>query len=64
MRNMKPWSRQFAWFALITAALAILLGLFNMAANTAHLGSWLPLLLLMPWPLYLAIWSLRARSQD
>lgn len=61
---MKPWSRQFAWFALVTAVLMILLGLFNLVANTARIGSWLPLLLIMPWVLYVAIWSLRARPQD
>lgn len=62
MRSMKPGPRAFAWLAVVAAALMIALGLLNLVLNTRMVGSWLPLVVLMPWSLYLGIWSLR--NQD
>lgn len=59
---MKPWPRPFAWFAVVAAALMLALGLLNLLLNTRMVGSWLPLVVLMPWSLYLGTWSLR--NQD
>jgi hypothetical protein len=38
------------------------LGLLNLIINTGRIGSWLPLVVMMPWSLYLGVWSLR--NQD
>ncbi|MBF4606668.1 hypothetical protein [Curtobacterium sp. VKM Ac-1393] len=54
--------RLFAWLAVVAAALMLALGLLNLLLNTRMVGSWLPLVVLMPWSLYLGIWSLR--NQD
>ncbi|RPE74727.1 hypothetical protein EDF28_3786 [Curtobacterium sp. PhB137] len=59
---MKPWPRAFAWFVAIAAVLMLALGLLNLVINTGMIGSWLPLIVLMPWSLYLGVWSLR--NQD
>lgn len=59
---MKPWPRAFAWFVAIAAALMLALGLLDLVINTGMIGSWLPLIVLMPWSLYLGVWSLR--NQD
>jgi uncharacterized integral membrane protein len=59
MKNIKPWPRWFAWLALIVASLSLVLALVNLVINTERVGSWLPLLVLMPWPLILALRSLR-----
>lgn len=61
MRSMKPWPRAFAWLA-VAAALMLALGLLNLVLNTRMVGSWLPLVVLMPWSLHLGTWSLR--NQD
>lgn len=59
---MKPWPRAFAWFVAIAAVLMLALGLLNLVINTGMIGSWLPLIVLTPWSLYLGVWSLR--NQD
>ena len=59
---MKPLPRALAWFVAVTALLMLALGLLNAVINTRMVGSWLPLVVLMPWSLYLGIWSLR--NQD
>jgi hypothetical protein len=56
---MKPWPRWFAWLAVVVSSLALLLALVNLVINTERIGSWLPLLVLMPWTLFYAIRSLR-----
>lgn len=62
VRSMKPWPRPFAWVAVIAASLVLALAITNLIYNTRLVGSWLPLLIMMPWSLYLGIWSLR--NQD
>jgi len=59
---MKPLPRALAWFVTIAAALMLALGLLNLFINTVRIGSWLPLVILMPWSLYLGVWSFR--NQD
>ncbi|MBP1240175.1 hypothetical protein ABID92_001873 [Frigoribacterium sp. PvP120] len=59
MKNIKPWPRWFAWSALVVASHSLVLALVNLAINTERVGSWLPLLVLMPWPLILELRSLR-----
>lgn len=61
--NLPVWSRPFAWFATIAASLMLALGLLNLFINTDEPGTWLGLLVLMPWPLYLGVRSLR-RTDD
>ena len=56
---MPTWSRPFAWFMVIAASLMLALGLLNLFVNTEKPGSWLGLLVLMPWPLYLGVRSLQ-----
>lgn len=60
---MKPWPRPFAWLAVVAAALMLALGLLNLLLNTRMVGSWLPLVVLMPWSLYLGTLSLRKKDK-
>lgn len=60
---MKPWPPAFAWMTVVVAVISIALGLLNLVVNTMMVGSWLPIIVLMPWPLYLAIWSLRNQEK-
>ncbi|PSL38931.1 hypothetical protein CLV49_2562 [Labedella gwakjiensis] len=53
----------FAWFALVIATLGLALSFFNLFVNTDRVGSWLPLLLIMPFTLAYAIASLRLRAR-
>ncbi|TCU42308.1 hypothetical protein EDF33_1157 [Curtobacterium sp. PhB146] len=39
------------------------LGLLDLVINTGRIGSWLPLIVLMPWSLCLGVWSLRNQSK-
>jgi hypothetical protein len=48
-----------AWFYTIVASLFLLLALVNLIINTQRLGSWLPLLVIMWWPLTIGLYSLR-----
>jgi len=63
MHPKQPWSLQFARFAVATAGLLLLLAIVNIFVNTERIGSWLPLLILMPMPLYIGIWSLRNQAK-
>ena len=45
---------------VITAAVLFSVGLLNLITNTASLGSWLPLLVLMPLPFVQGLRQLRA----
>lgn len=63
MDYIKPWHPVFAWAALVVACLGLGLSLFNLFVNTGNVGSWLPLLLIMPFTLTYAIVSLRVRSR-
>lgn len=58
---VKPpkYPRPFAWFMVIAASLLLALGLLNLIINTTRPGSWLLLMVLMPWPLYAGLKSLR-----
>jgi amino acid permease len=60
---IKPWHPVFAWIALVIASLGLLLSFYNLFVNTGNVGSWLPLLLIMPFTLAYAIVSLRVRSR-
>ncbi|PZE65502.1 MULTISPECIES: hypothetical protein [unclassified Curtobacterium] len=53
------YPRPFAWFMVIAASLLLALGLLNLIINTTRPGSWLLLMVLMPWPLYAGLKSLR-----
>lgn len=55
-----PWPKPFAWVAVVTASVLLLLALVNLVLNSNHIGSSLPLLVLMPFSLVFGIWSLRA----
>lgn len=44
---------------VIAASLLLALGLLNIIINTTQPGSWLLLIVLMPWPLYAGLKSLR-----
>ncbi|WP_416264680.1 hypothetical protein ACNANV_05960 [Curtobacterium flaccumfaciens pv. flaccumfaciens] len=44
---------------VIAASLLLALGLLNLIINTTRPGSWLLLMVLMPWPLYAGLKSLR-----
>jgi uncharacterized protein YhhL (DUF1145 family) len=55
--------RALAWLVTIAAALMLALGLLDLVINTGRIGSWLPLIVLMPWSLYLGVWSLRNQSK-
>lgn len=59
MSSMRPWPAPFARLAVIFTSLMLLLAVFNVFANTDSVGSWLPLFVMMPWLLYLGVWSLR-----
>lgn len=63
MDYIKPWHPVFAWAALVIAGLGLGLSFFNLFVNTGNVGSWLPLLLIMPFTLAYAIVSLRVRSR-
>ncbi|WP_148071132.1 hypothetical protein [Curtobacterium sp. PhB115] len=58
---MKPpkYPRSFAWFVVIAASLLLARGLMNLIINTTRPGSWLLLIVLMPWPLSAGLKSLR-----
>jgi hypothetical protein len=50
---------------LVPAAVMFSLGLLNLVINTTSLGSWLPLLVLMPLPFLQGLRQLRAqRASD
>lgn len=53
----------FAWFALVIASLGLALSFYNLFVNTDRVGSWLPLLVIMPFTLAYAIVSLRMRAR-
>lgn len=59
---MRPWSKPFARVAVLTASLFLLLALVNLVINTRQLGTWLPLVVLMPWMLYMGVRSLRNQN--
>ncbi len=63
MRPLQPWSVPFARLAVIGCGLLLLLAIFNAFVNTGNFAAWLPLLIFMPWPLYLGIWSLRNQNR-
>ena len=44
---------------VIAAALLLALGLLNLVINSSEPGTWLLLIVLMPWPLYAGVRSLR-----
>ncbi|TCL72482.1 MULTISPECIES: hypothetical protein [unclassified Curtobacterium] len=58
--RLAPWPEPFAWFAVVTASVLLLLALVNLVLNSSHIGSSLPLLVLMPFSLVFGIRSLRA----
>lgn len=60
---MKPLPGALAWFIAVAAALMLALGLLNLVINTGMIGSWLPLIILMPWSLCLGVWSLRNQER-
>jgi hypothetical protein len=62
MKNLKPFPRPLAWFFVVVASLMIALALFNLIFNTRLVGSWLPLIVVMPICLVAGIRSLRALS--
>jgi hypothetical protein len=49
----------WAWFCTVAASLLILLALVNLLLHTQKVGSWLPLLVIMWWPLAIGLYSLR-----
>ena len=53
-------SRGFSLFLVVAAAALFGLGLLNLVVSTTKPGSWLPLLVLMPWPFLLGLRQLRA----
>ncbi|OII34747.1 hypothetical protein BIU98_01915 [Curtobacterium sp. MMLR14_010] len=57
--KLRKYPRPFAWFIVIAASLLLALGLLNLVINTTGPGSWLLLIVLMPWPLYAGLRSLR-----
>ena len=60
---MRPLPRALAIALVICASLMLALGLLNLVINTHRPGSWLPLILIMPWSLYVGIWSLRHQHE-
>jgi hypothetical protein len=56
--KLPKYPRPFAWFMVIAASLLLALGLLNLVINTTKPGSWLLLIVLMPWPLYAGLRSL------
>lgn len=62
MGSLIPLPRALAWFVASAVVLLLALGLLNLIINTGRIGSWLPLVVIMPWSLYLGVWSLR--NQD
>ncbi|MBF4588726.1 hypothetical protein [Curtobacterium sp. VKM Ac-1395] len=63
MGSIRPLPRALAWLVTIAAALMLALGLLDLVINTGRIGSWLPLIVLMPWSLCLGVWSLRNQSK-
>lgn len=57
--KLPKYSRPFACFMVIAAALLLALGLLNLVINSSEPGTWLLLIVLMPWPLYAGVRSLR-----
>jgi hypothetical protein len=54
--RVSPWQ---AWFCTIGASVFLLLALVNLIFNTQVVASWLPLLVIMWWPLTMGLYSLR-----
>lgn len=54
-------SKPVGWFVVVVAGLLIALGLVNMVVNTEHIGSWLPILVLMSFALVVVLRDLRRR---
>lgn len=63
MGSIRPLPRALAWLVTIAATLMLALALESLALNTARIGSWLPLIVFMPWALYLGVWSLRNQGK-
>lgn len=63
MRSMRPWPEPYARAAVIFTSLMLLLAIFNLLFNTDSIASWFPLIIIMPWLLYLGVWSLRNQDQ-
>lgn len=62
MGSIRPLPRVLAWLVTIAATLMLALALVSLFLDTARIGSWLPQFVLMPWALYLGVWSIR--NQD
>ena len=41
----------------------LVVAVINLAVNTDRVSSWLPLIVLAPWFLYLGMWSLRSHKR-
>lgn len=59
--GFRAWGKGFAWTAVIAASLLLALALVNLVINTERIGTWLPLLILMPFSLVWGLRSLRSR---
>ena len=60
---MRPWSRPFARVAVALAWVMLVAAVINLTVNTARVSSWLPLILMAPWFLYLGMRSLRCHNK-
>jgi hypothetical protein len=59
--GVRAWPKGLVWTVVIAAGLLLVLALVNLVVNTAHIGTWLPLLLLTPFSLAWGLRSLRSR---
>jgi hypothetical protein len=54
-------SKPLGWSVVIVAGVMLVLALVNLVVNTERIGSWLPLLVLMPFALIVVLRDLRRR---
>ncbi|PYY50772.1 hypothetical protein [Curtobacterium sp. MCBD17_023] len=59
----RPWPRGFALTTMVSSSLLLLVGIVNAVLDTANIGSWLLLVLVMPITLGRAVWSLRNQDE-
>ncbi|PYY34154.1 hypothetical protein DEJ16_13015 [Curtobacterium sp. MCJR17_055] len=63
MKPQRPWPRWFALTTMVSSSLLLLVGIVNAVLNTANIGSWLLLVVVMPITLRRAVWSLRNQDE-
>jgi hypothetical protein len=64
MAVSKSWPRSVAWLVTVASSILLASGLLVLLLNPRAIGAWLPLCVLMPWALWIAVRNLRRPVSD